>query len=177
VGRSTTVILEHGNLVKKVVFPLEIIPLSTTCSALVNHGIALGLFLGGVLVLRGWSLSLLLLPLVFLPLVLLTVGVSLLLASLGVFARDLGQAIGLLLTAWLFLTPILYQQTAVPARFQPFIRANPFTLIVSGYRRTILDGRPPEALGLAQLYAVALLVCVIGFWWFGRTKAVFADVL
>lgn len=176
-GRATGVMLEHQNLVKKVVFPLEIIPLSATCGALVNHAIALGIFLIAVLALRGWSPTLLLLPLVLAPLVLLSAGVSLLLASLGVFLRDFGQVIGLILTAWLFLTPIMYPQDLVPARFQPFIRANPFTAIVEGYRRVILDGSPPDPVALTWLYAVTILICIAGFWWFRRTKAIFADVL
>lgn len=177
VSRSPTVMAEHKNLVKKVAFPLEVIPLSTICSALLNHGIALGLFLLVVLAVQGWSGTLLLLPLVFIPLVFLTVGVSFFLASLGVFLRDIGQAIGLLLTAWLFLTPILYREVVVPSRFQPFIRANPFTAIVDSYRRAILEGRPPEIGDLAWLYVAAALVCALGLWWFGRMKTTFADVL
>lgn len=177
IGRATSIILEHQNLVKKVVFPLEVIPLSVACSALVNHLIALALFLGGVLVFRGWTFALLLLPLILIPYALLTAGISLLLASLGVYLRDLGQAIGFLITVWLFLTPILYRLETVPSRVQPIIRANPFTAIVTSYRRVILEGQAPEPRDLLWSYLIGVLACVLGLWWFGRTKASFADVL
>jgi lipopolysaccharide transport system permease protein len=177
IGRATSIILEHQNLVKKVVFPLEVIPLSVACSALVNHLIALALFLGGVLMFRGWTFALLLLPLILIPYALLTAGISLLLASLGVYLRDLGQAIGFLLTVWLFLTPILYRIETVPSSVQPIIRANPFTALVTSYRRVILEGRAPEPRDLLWSYLIGVLACALGLWWFGRTKASFADVL
>ena len=177
VGRAPQVMLEHQNLVKKVVFPLEIIPLSLVSTAMVNHAIAMGLFLVGALFLHGWALSLVLLPLMVVPLAMLSAGVTLLLASLGVFLRDIGQAIGLVLTVWLFLTPILYLPAAVPARFQIFLRLNPFTPLVAGYRRIILDGRAPALGDLAQVYLWATALLLLGWWWFGRTKATFADVL
>lgn len=176
-GRATLIMLEHQNLVKRVVFPLEVIPLSVACGSLFNHLIALGVFLLGALFFQGWPPTLLLLPLAFIPLALLTIGMSLLLSSLGVYLRDLGQAIGFILTIWLFLTPILYRVEIVPARFQPLIKANPFTAIVTSYRRVILDGRLPAARDLAWPYLAGLLVCALGLWWFSRAKATFADVL
>lgn len=176
-GRAVSVMLEQASLVKKVAFPLEIIPLSTTAASLLNHVVGLALFLVIVLALRGWHWTLLLLPVVALPYVMLTVGVVLILASLGVFVRDLTQAIGLLLTAWLFLTPILYLEEQVPVRMKLLIRLNPFTSLVHNYRLVILDGRIPDPADILALYATGTVVCGLGFWWFGRTKAAFADVL
>jgi lipopolysaccharide transport system permease protein len=176
-GRSVLIIVGQQNLVKKVVFPLETIPLSVVCTALVQHAIALGLFLLAVLFWQGWSATLLLLPLALAPLALLTTGASLLLASLGVFLRDLGQAIGLLLTVGLFLTPIFYGPAAVPAPFDALVAANPFTALVALYRQIILDGRVEATWGLAWLYLVAVAVCALGALWFARTKRAFADVL
>jgi lipopolysaccharide transport system permease protein len=177
VSRSVTAMREHQNLIKKVIFPLEIIPLSVTGAAMINHGIALAIFLAGVLVLQGWTPTLLLLPVVVLPLILLTTGVVLVLASSAVFLRDLEQAIGLLLMVGLFLTPILYPAQNVPPRFHLVIALNPFSQIVEGYRRIILEGRPPDLPHLAVLYLVAGGTWALGHWWFGRSKAAFADVL
>jgi lipopolysaccharide transport system permease protein len=177
VGRAPQVMIDHRTLVTKVVFPLEIIPLSLVSTALVNHAIAMGLFLVGALIFNGWALSLLLLPLLVVPLALIATGATLLLASLGVFLRDTGQAIGLALTVWLFLTPILYLPSAVPARFQFLVRLNPFTPLVTSYRRVILDGRPPAPVDLVVLYLWAIGIGALGWWWFDRTKASFADVL
>lgn len=177
VSRAPQAMIEQRTLVTKVVFPLEIIPLSLVSTALVNHAIAMGLFLVGALVLQGWALTLLLLPLLVVPLALLTVGVTLLLSSLGVFLRDIGQAIGLALTVWMFLTPILYLSSAVPARFQFLVRLNPFTPLVTSYRRVILDGRFPAPTDLVVVYLWAIGIAAFGWWWFDRTKASFADVL
>lgn len=176
-GRAPQAMIEQRTLVTKVIFPLEIIPLSLVSTALVNHAIAMGLFLVGALVLQGWSLSLLLLPLLIVPLALIATGVTLLLSSLGVFLRDTGQAIGLALTVWLFLTPILYLPSAVPTRFQFLVRLNPFTPLVASYRRVILDGRAPAPVDLIVVYLWALGIAALGWWWFDRTKASFADVL
>jgi lipopolysaccharide transport system permease protein len=176
-GRAPQVMIEHRTLVTKVVFPLEIVPLSLVSTALVNHAIAMGLFLIGALVFKGWALSLLLLPLLIVPLALLATGVTLLLASLGVFLRDTGQASGLALTVWLFLTPILYLPSAVPERFRFLVRLNPFTPLVASYRRVILDGRAPALVDLIVLYLWAIGIAALGWWWFDRTKASFADVL
>ena len=177
VGRAPQVMLEHRNLVTKVVFPLVIIPLSLVSTALVNHAIAMALYLTGTLVLHGWSLSLLLLPVLLAPLALITAGVTLLLASLGVFLRDIGQAIGLVLTVGLFLTPIFYPPSAVPSSFAMLIRLNPFTPLVTSYRRIILDGTMPPWPDLAQVGLWSLAFIALGWWWFARTKASFADVL
>ena len=177
VGRAPQALIDQRTLVTKVVFPVEIIPLSLVSTALVNHAIAMGLFLLGALVLQGWAPSLLLLPLLVLPLALITAGVTLLLSSLGVFLRDIGQAIGLALTVWLFLTPILYLPSAVPARFQFLVRLNPFTPLVASYRRVILDGRAPAPVDLLVIYLWAIGIAALGWWWFDRTKASFADVL
>lgn len=176
-GRAPQALIEQRTLVTKVAFPLAIIPLSLVSTALVNHAIAMGLFLAGVLVLQGWAPSLLLLPLLVAPLALLATGVALLLASLGVFLRDIGQAIGLALTVWLFLTPILYLPSAVPDRFRFLVRLNPFTPLVASYRRAILDGRPPAPADLVAVYLWAIGIAALGWWWFDRTKASFADVL
>lgn len=176
-SRCTMVMLEQVNLVKKVVFPLEVIPLTIVGSTLVNHLVGLAVFLVAAAALSGPHLSWLFLPALIAPLVLLSAGVGFFLASLGVFVRDLGQFVGLLLTAWMFLTPIFYAEALVPARFAPLIGANPFTWLVRGYRQVVLVGQLPHWTSLMALYAVAVLVYALGYHWFHRLAAGFADVL
>jgi lipopolysaccharide transport system permease protein len=119
----------------------------------------------------------LLFPLLLLPQFLLTLGAAWLIASLGVFLRDITQGITLLLMAWLYLTPIIYPESAVPDRFRTAINVNPFTSLVRNYRRVFLDGLPPDWIGLAYFSVIALLVFLFGYWWFARTRKNFADVI
>lgn len=176
-SRCTTVMLGQVNLIKKVVFPLEVIPLTITGAGLVNHLIGLGVFLLAAAVLASPQPTWLLLPVLIIPLSLFSAGVGLILASLGVFLRDLGQVVGLLLTAWMFLTPIMYAESFVPARFLPLIDANPFTWLVHGYRQVVLEGQLPSFSSLLLLYGVASVVAIIGYRWFQHLAPGFADVL
>jgi lipopolysaccharide transport system permease protein len=177
-GRSATVILEHTHLIKKVVFPAEILPAYVVVSAFVMQLVGLGLLLTGVgLFYRspGWALTLL--PVVIALQFLLTVGLGWFLASLNVFLRDVGQALGLLLTVWLFLTPILYPAELVPDRFRWLLVLNPMYHAVEAYRRVVLEAQPPGAVHLAVLAATALPAFLAGHWFFHRSKHAFVDVL
>lgn len=176
-ARCTIVMLEQVNLVKKVVFPLDVIPLTVVGAGLVNHLVGLGIYLVAVAVLAGPHPTWLLLPVLIVPLIIFSAGVGFILASLGVFLRDLGQVVGLLLMAWMFFTPILYAESFIPARFAPAIDANPFTWVVRDYRQVILEGRAPSPLSLLALYAVAAVVALVGYRWFQRLAPGFADVL
>jgi lipopolysaccharide transport system permease protein len=132
---------------------------------------------GVVVIRRELHASILWLPVLVLPQLVLMLGAAWLVSSLGVFLRDTGQVVGLLLVAWMFLTPIIYPEQIVPARYQSFINANPFTPLVRNYRRVILEGASPDWTGLAYftLFAIAVFVC--GYWWFARTRKNFADVI
>jgi len=117
------------------------------------------------------------LPVLLIPQLIFALGVSWLIASLGVFLRDIAQGLTLLLMAWLYLTPIIYPESIVPDRLRPFINFNPFTPLVRSYRNIFLDGAAPDWRGLAYFTVVALVVCVFGYWWFARTRKNFADVI
>jgi lipopolysaccharide transport system permease protein len=108
---------------------------------------------------------------------LLTLGAAWLIASLGVFLRDIAQGIMLLLMAWFYLTPIIYPESAVPGQLRTVINLNPFTPLVRNYRRLFLDGVSPDWLGLAYFSVLAILVFIFGYWWFARTRKSFADVI
>jgi len=178
VAASTQTVVAHANLVKRVVFPLEILPVSIVLTALVNQMFGtIALVVASLLIRSELHATLLWLPVLLVPQLMLTLGLSWLVASLGVFLRDIVQGVALLLTVWLYLTPIIYPESVVPARFQPFIRANPFTHLIRSYRRIMLEGAMPDWRGMAFFTAFALACFIFGYWWFARTRKNFADVI
>ncbi|HEY8410093.1 MAG TPA: ABC transporter permease [Pyrinomonadaceae bacterium] len=178
VQQSANTIVAHANLVKRVVFPLETLPAAQAFAALGNQLFATVALLIAIAVIRqNLQLTALWLPLLLIPQLLFALGAAWLIASLGVFLRDIAQGITLLLMAWMYLTPIIYPESIVPPRFRWFIGVNPFTPLVRSYRNIFLDGLAPDWRGLAYFTAVALVVFVFGYWWFARTRKNFADVI
>jgi lipopolysaccharide transport system permease protein len=178
VQHSSNTIVSHANLVKRVVFPLEILPVSLALTALANQLFGTLALLVFSLIIRGeLHLTMLWLPVLIVPQLIATLGVAWLVASLGVFLRDIVQGIALLLTTWLYLTPIIYPESVVPERFRPFINANPFTHLIRSYRRIVLEGAAPDWRGLAYFTIFALVCFIFGYWWFARTRKNFADVI
>ncbi|MCL5425106.1 MAG: ABC transporter permease [Gammaproteobacteria bacterium] len=176
--RSPSLILTNTNYVKKVVFPLDILPLIPLGSALFHATIStLVLILAQLFVLGSIPLTFWMLPLVLLPLMVLAMGISWLLASLGVFLRDIGQTMGLISTMLLFLSPIFYPISALPENFHGLILANPLTFIIEQVRLVLLEGQLPDVVGLLKYLAVSLVIAWLGFAWFQKTRKGFADVL
>lgn len=172
------VIVGSPNLVKKVVFPLEILPVCSLGAALIHALIGIvALLLCAGLLLHSLSATVFWFPLVLLPLLLLTLGLSWFLASLGVYVRDTGQLIGIVLQVLMFLSPIFYPMEQVPAGFRSVMRLNPLTVIVQETRNTLLWGLRPDWIGLAWVTAVSLIAMQLGYVWFMKTKRGFADVL
>jgi lipopolysaccharide transport system permease protein len=175
---SSGVIVAHANLVKRVVFPLEALPVAQVLVALTTQMFGTIVLLAATLIIqRGLHPTLLWLPVLILPQLVLMLGAAWLVASLGVFLRDTGQVVSLLLVAWMFLTPIIYPEQIVPVRYQAYINANPFTPLVRNYRRIILEGVAPDWGGLAYFTLFALAVFILGYWWFAKTRKNFADVI
>jgi len=175
---SSTTIVGHANLVKRVVFPLETLPVSLSLAAVVNQLFGtLVLVVAAAVLRREFHPTLIYLPLILIPQMLATLGAAWLVASLGVFVRDIVQGIGLILMAWMYLTPIIYPESIVPENYRRMVNLNPFTPLVRNYRRAILDGVGPDWQGLAYFLAFALIVFVFGYWWFARTRKNFADVV
>ncbi len=177
-SRSTSIILHHSNYVKKVVFPLAILPAMVVGSSLFLFVIHL-LVLLVVMAFSGASfqLTILLFPLVLLPLLLLCLGLSWIVASVGVFIRDLQQVMALVVTVLMFLSPIFYPVSALPESFQRIIYLNPLTLIIENARAVLIEGQMPNWQALGIFTAASLLVCQIGYWWFMRTRKGFNDVV
>jgi lipopolysaccharide transport system permease protein len=177
-NRASTLVVAVPNYVRKVVFPLEVLPVSVVGSALFHALVSLSALLAASLLVRGTvPLTLPLLPVIVLPLVLLALGVTWFLASLGVFVRDVQYVIALGLQILLFLTPIFYPVEVVPAGLRPFLQCNPLAPVVENFRRVVLWGQPPEWLALASWSLVCGAVMLLGYGWFMKTKRAFADVL
>jgi len=122
-----------------------------------------------------WTAALI--PLVLLPLVVLTTGLAWMLAALGVFLRDVGQTIGIITTVLMFLSPVFYPLSAVPQAFRPIILANPLTFIIEQARAVLIWGHLPDWLGLGAYTLAAITIAWAGYAWFQKTRKGFADVL
>lgn len=177
-GRAPHVILEHRNFVKKLIFPLETLPVNQVVAGLVTELFSLTVFLVLLLVLRGRiPITVFWLPVLVIPQMLFTLGLCWFLAALGVFFRDLGQIMGFLLTLWFFLTPICYPETSLPAGALAILSKNPLYVLVGGYRAIFLEGHAPAALAMAKFWLLAVVVFLLGYAWFHKLRKVFADVI
>jgi len=179
VGRSPQVVMEHRNFVKKLVFPLETLPVNLVISGVVTEAFALVIFLAGLLAARGAiPVSVLWLPALLIPQLLLAAGLCWFLAALGVYVRDLGQIIGFLLTLWFFLTPICYPETQeIPAAAKQILAFNPILILVRGYRSIFLEGHAPAFGSLVALWIGSAVLALLGHAWFHRLRRSFADII
>ena len=178
VQQSSGVVVAHANLVKRVVFPLETLPVAQALAAIAGQLCGTAALLLAALFMRGeLHAAALWLPVLLAPQLLLTLGASWLVASLGVFLRDTAQALALVLMVWMYLTPVIYPEAVVPERYRALLALNPFTHLVRSYRNCLLEGLPPDWPGLAYFALVALAAFVLGYWWFARTRKNFADVI
>jgi len=177
-NRAPSLVMSNSNYVKKVVFPLEILPVITLGSALFHSCISLVVLLVAQFIITGtlyWTA--LLFPLILVPLILATLGLSWLLASLGVYLRDVGHVITVLTTVLLFLSPVLYPVAALPESYQPWLKLNPLTYIIEESRNVLLFGHMPAWGDLLVAVAIGAVIAAIGFWFFQKTRKGFADVI
>jgi len=177
-NRAPQLILTNVNFVKRVVFPLEILPVVIIGAALFQSFVSLLVLLAALFALNGFlHWTILFSPIVFLPIVVLTLGFTWVLASLGVFLRDVGQIIGIVTTIMLFVSPIFYPISALPERLQPWLMLNPLTFIIEQARAVLIFGHAPNWIGLLLYSAIAMSIAWLGFAWFQKTRKGFADVL
>ncbi len=176
--RAPGVILGNANYVKKVVFPLEILPIVTLGGALFHAFVSLFILLVAFVLLNGYlHWTVVLIPVVLFPLFVLSLGAGWILASLGVYVRDIGQVTGVLSTALLFLSPIFFPINALPEPLQPWMHLNPLTFIIEQAREVLIWGRLPNWQGLGAYLLGSVAVAWLGFFWFQKTRKGFADVL
>jgi lipopolysaccharide transport system permease protein len=177
-NRAPGLILSNVNYVKKVMFPLDVLPVIAIGASLFHASISLAVLLIAFALFNGYlHWTIIFVPVVLLPLVILTLGVAWIFASLGVFLRDVGQTVGIITTVMLFLAPIFYPVTALPEEVRPLIMANPLTFIIEEARGVVILGRMPEWSGLGIYTLAATAVAWAGFAWFQKTRKGFADVL
>jgi lipopolysaccharide transport system permease protein len=177
-GRAPSIVWEHANFVKKLVFPLEILPVNLTAAGLFSELFGLVIFLAGMMVLgQRPTATALWLPVLIVPQALFTLGVSWFLAALGVFFRDLGQFIGFLLTVWFFTTPICYGESYLAEGQRWIFELNPIYVLVRAYRAVLLENSAPEPAPLLILTAVSIVLFLFGHAWFYKLKRQFADLV
>lgn len=178
--QAPRLILNNANYVKKVVFPLEILPWVNLYSALFHGLISLLVWVLAYFLLFGIpNLTVLYLPLIILPFCLMVMGFSWVLASLGVYLRDIGQLIGIVVNAMMFLSPVFYPITSLPEQYRSWMYLNPLTIPVQLTRDFLFWGEQPNFHGkiLLTYLVVAVAVACLGFFWFQKTRKGFADVL
>lgn len=178
ISRSPGLILSNVNFVKKVVFPLEILPWVAFLSALFNFLIGFSLLFAFVLLeLHTVPITALYLPLILFPYLLLVLGLSWFLAALGVYVRDIQHISGTLATLLLFMSPVFYSIDTLPEAFQSWILLNPIALIVEECRQVLFYNQAPNFKALAIYLSVASSVAIVGFWTFQKSRKGFSDVL
>lgn len=178
ISRAPGLITGNVNYVKKVVFPLEILAVTSLLAA-IFHLLAAYIILITLILFSGWELtwSMLLLPVIFLPFMFLVIGFSWGLAALGVYLRDISHIIGPILTAMMFLSPVFYSLESVSQKFLFIYYLNPLTLIIEESRSVLLYGNMPNLSLLAIYTIISLTIFWLGYSFFQKTRKGFADVL
>jgi lipopolysaccharide transport system permease protein len=177
-NRAPALITDNVNYVKKVIFPLEILPIVSLSAALFHSLVSLSVLLIAFVAFNHYlHWTVVFVPLVFLPLIIISLGFAWILASLGVFLRDIGQTIGIFTTVLMYISPVFFPVTAMPEEYRPIIMANPLTFIIEQAREVVIWGHLPDWLGIGIYTFVASIVAWLGFIWFQKTRKGFADVL
>lgn len=178
INKAPSIILANANYVKRVVFPLEILPWVAMGSALFHAGIGLLVLFAAQLVIgHGIPWTAILLPVVLAPLIAVIMGFAWMLAATSVYVRDIAQITGIFTTALLFMAPVLYPLAALPEEYRPWLYLNPLTLIVEQARIVLIQGGLPDWGALGVYAVIGLAFAWLGFWWFQRARKGFADVV
>lgn len=178
ISSSTAVIRGNQNLVKRVVFPLEILPTNLALVAVIQQIIGFLLLIPlTYLINNNISWTIIYFPLILLGQVLLMIGVNLFWSSLSVYIPDLKQFTGLLLSAIMFLTPIFYPASAIPPQASIILKVNPIAYMIDMYRNIFLQGVSPDMMVLLKVTLISLLIFMLGYVWFMHTKKGFPDIL
>lgn len=178
INRSPGQIVSNQNYVKKVVFPLEILSWVSLGAVLFQSLVSLFVLLLAQLIIHlsiPWTV--ILFPLVLLPLIFASLGVAWFLAALGVYVRDIGQITTVLTTVLMFLSAVFYPVSALPKAYQAWLLLNPLVLIITESRKVLIFGSLPDWNWLGIAFLMSLVIAFAGFWWFQKTRKGFADVL
>ena len=179
VGSAATQVISNPSYVKKILFPLEILPVAAMGASIFFNLFSLAILLVCTQIfLHPLTIHVIALPIIWIPLFLFTAGLSWIVAAVGVFLRDIGHLIVIILQVWFYLCPIIYPLSMVPVRLQKwFLWLNPMAVFVEESRRPLLQGLWPQWNWLPANYALSLLVFILGYYAFMKTKRGFADVI
>jgi lipopolysaccharide transport system permease protein len=178
INRAPGLILSNVNYVKKVVFPLDILPWVAFCSSLFHAAISLlVLFVAQLIFMGHIPFTALLFPVVMLPLVFATIGFAWLLSSLGVFIRDIGQITVIITTVLLFISGVFFKISGLPEPYRTWLGFNPLAVIIEEGRNVLIIGHLPDPVRWCVIMVLGLFIAWAGFAWFQKTRKGFADVL
>lgn len=178
INSSCVVITQNMNYVKKVVFPLEVLPFVLLLAIMVRAIVSIVILAVGLIFLvQRLPPTVLYFPLVLLPLVMLSLGFGWFLSSFGVFVRDIGQVIGVIANVLFFVTPIFYPISRLPESFRWIAHVNPLAFIVEDSRRVLIWNQAPQWGPWLIVVLISFVVMQLGYAWFMETKRGFADVL
>ena len=178
INRAPSLITGNVSYVKKIIFPLEILPCIAMGSALFHTAISILVLLVAKFILgMMWSWSLIFFPLILAPLVLTTLGVAWFLAATGVYVRDISQITGVITSILMFTSPIFFPLSSLPPQFKAVVLFNPLTLIIEQSRKVLIFNIQPDWVDLGVYTLISMLIAWGGFWWFQKTRKGFADVL
>lgn len=178
ISRTSFVMVENGNIIKKVYFPREILPISIVTSELVNFFISTIIILAFVIAYgMGFSWYIVFYPVILIVQYVLLIGISLLVSSLTVYFRDLQHFIGILLQLLFYATPIVYGMDIIPVSFQWILKLNPMSYIIDGYRSIFYYQRMPDLVGLGIVFASSIVLCIVGYFIFNKLQKRFAEEL
>ena len=178
ISRASFIIIENGNIVKKVFFPREILPISVVTSESINFIISTVIIIAFVL---GYGLGLskyiLFYPLVLLVQYVLLIGITFIVSSITVYFRDLQHFIGIALQLLFYATPIVYAPGQIPQEFQWIIQYNPMTYIIEGFRNIFYYKQMPDLGTLGIVFLISLGLCLVGYLLFQKLQKRFAEEL
>ncbi|RUX75751.1 ABC transporter permease [Mesorhizobium sp. M7A.F.Ca.US.006.04.2.1] len=178
ISLSPSLIVGNANYVKKIVFPIQILPVVASGAALFHAAVSLLVLLAfAYIVFGGIPATVILAPVVFAPLIVLVLGMAWILASIGVYFRDMSQIVTPLVTATMFLSPVFFQRTSLPTWLQPWLSLNPLAIPVESFRDVVLFGVQPNWAALGNYSMVAIATAFFGYQFFQKTRRGFADVL
>ena len=176
--RSSDLIIQNTNYVKKVVFPLESLSVIAMGTAIFHACVSCIILLVATFFVRqGLNWTVFLIPVVIFPFIMLTIGLSWIISSLGTFLRDIGQTVSILTLVMLFLAPIFYPISAIPEVYHKFILANPLTFIIQQFRAIVIFGQQPDWIGLGLYWICGFVIFCLGYVFFQKCRGGFADVL
>lgn len=177
-NKAPTLILSNVSYVKKVVFPLEILPIVALGGAIFHTFISFIVWLVFYTIFRDLPhATALLAPIVLIPLLFVALGVGWLLASLGVYFRDVAQVIGIVTTVLLFMSPVFYPTSVLPPEYQKFLYYNPLTPTIENLRSVLINGVTPDPVAFMLQLGKSIIFASLSFAWFQKTRKGFADVL